>query len=45
MPVWISLGAVMLTGISGWLGGELITRFGISVHEEALKHAPKEGRL
>lgn len=36
LPVWISLVAVMLAGISGWLGGELVSRFGISVHAEAL---------
>lgn len=34
-PVLISLAAVGLVGISGWLGGELISRYGISVHEDA----------
>jgi uncharacterized membrane protein len=37
LPVWISLGAVLLTGISGWLGGELVSRFGIGVHEDATR--------
>jgi uncharacterized membrane protein len=31
IPVGISLLAVMLVGISGWLGGELVSTYGISV--------------
>ena len=37
LPVFVSLLAVGLAGISGWLGGELVSRFGIGVHEDALK--------
>ena len=36
-PVFISLAAVVLAGVSGWLGGELVSRFGISVHERAIQ--------
>ena len=42
LPVGISLAAVMVTGISGWLGGELVSRFGISVHEDALRRGARE---
>jgi uncharacterized membrane protein len=40
LPVVISLVAVILLGISGWLGGELVSRFGISVHEDAAGVSP-----
>jgi len=32
-PVIISFFGVVLTGISGYLGGELVSRYGISVHD------------
>jgi uncharacterized membrane protein len=35
VPVFISFAAVLLMGISGWLGGELVSRFGIGVHHGA----------
>ncbi len=38
VPVVISLFGVVLSGLSGWLGGELIVSHGISVHEDALQH-------
>jgi uncharacterized membrane protein len=34
LPVVISLLAVLLVSISGWLGGELVSRYRISVHEQ-----------
>jgi uncharacterized membrane protein len=34
-PVFISFAAVLLMGVSGWLGGELVSRFGIGVHHNA----------
>jgi uncharacterized membrane protein len=34
LPVIISGTGVVLLGVSGWLGGELVSRFHISVHEE-----------
>jgi uncharacterized membrane protein len=37
-PVLISVASVLLAGISGWLGGELVSSHGISVHEDALSH-------
>jgi uncharacterized membrane protein len=33
-PVFISLVGTLLLGISGYLGGELVSRFGVSVHRE-----------
>jgi uncharacterized membrane protein len=36
LPVVISLVGVVLIGLSGFLGGELISRFGISVHSDAV---------
>jgi uncharacterized membrane protein len=33
LPVVVSFVAVFLVGISGWLGGELVSRYGISVHD------------
>ena len=30
-PVWVSLAGVILVSISGWLGGELVSTYGISV--------------
>ena len=33
LPVVISFAGVMLLSVSGWLGGELVSRFHISVHE------------
>jgi len=38
-PVFISLGGTVLLGLSGWLGGELVSRFGISVRHD---HQPLE---
>jgi uncharacterized membrane protein len=42
IPVWISLAAVMLAGVSGWLGGELISTHGISV--KGVDESPSKGR-
>jgi uncharacterized membrane protein len=36
-PVFVSLAGVVLAGLSGWLGGELIVSHGIGVHEDAVK--------
>ncbi len=38
VPVGISVAAVLLAGVSGWLGGELVSSHGISVHDEALNN-------
>jgi uncharacterized membrane protein len=35
LPVAISIFGVLVTGVSGWLGGELVSRYRISVHETA----------
>jgi uncharacterized membrane protein len=35
LPVILSFVGAMLLGISGWLGGELVSRFGVSVHRES----------
>jgi uncharacterized membrane protein len=40
LPVIISLVGVLLVGISGWLGGELVSRYHISVHERATPSRP-----
>jgi uncharacterized membrane protein len=34
LPVVISFVGVGMVGVSGWLGGELVSRFHISVHEK-----------
>ncbi len=34
-PVILTFVGAFLLGISGWLGGELVSRFGISVHTDA----------
>jgi len=34
LPVVLSFIGVFLVGISGWLGGELVSRYRISVHEK-----------
>jgi uncharacterized membrane protein len=36
----LELGAFVLAGIGGWLGGELVSRLGIGVHEHAHADAP-----
>ena len=33
-PIILSFVGAFLLGISGWLGGELVSRFGVSVHRE-----------
>ncbi len=43
VPVFISLTGVMLAGLSGWLGGELVVTHGIGVHEDALKKERPSG--
>ena len=43
-PVILSLVGVLLVSISGWLGGELVTRYGVSVHDRA-QGAPKSGKV
>jgi uncharacterized membrane protein len=35
LPVVLSLVGAGLLGISGWLGGELVSRFGVSVHDDS----------
>jgi uncharacterized membrane protein len=35
LPVIITLAGDFLLGISGWLGGELVSRFGVSVHGDS----------
>ena len=35
LPVAISAVGIALVGLSGWLGGELVSRFRISVHEDS----------
>jgi uncharacterized membrane protein len=37
LPVFMSVFAVLLLSISGWLGGELVSRHRISVHERGEK--------
>jgi uncharacterized membrane protein len=37
LPVFISLVGVTIIGLSGWLGGELVSRHRISVHEPGEK--------
>jgi uncharacterized membrane protein len=34
VPVFLSFGGALLLGISGYLGGELVSRFGVSVHRD-----------
>jgi len=34
IPVLLSFGGAILLGISGYLGGELVSRFGVSVHRD-----------
>ena len=34
LPVALSLVGAVLLGLSGWLGGELVSRFGVSVDRE-----------
>lgn len=41
LPVFISLAGVFLVGISGYLGGELVSRFGVSVHDR--RQGPPSG--
>jgi uncharacterized membrane protein len=38
-PVFLSFGGAVVLGLSGWLGGELVSRFGVSVHSEAEKNS------
>ncbi len=33
VPVAISVSGVLVMGVSGWMGGELVSRYRISVHE------------
>jgi uncharacterized membrane protein len=35
LPVVLSFVGAGVLGISGWLGGELVSRFGVSVHDDA----------
>lgn len=35
-PVWLSLAAIVLLGISGWLGGEMVYVYGAGVAPEGL---------
>jgi uncharacterized membrane protein len=39
LPVILSLVGAVLLGASGWLGGELVSRFGVSVNREAQQSA------
>jgi uncharacterized membrane protein len=39
LPVFLSFGGAAVLGLSGWLGGELVSRFGVSVHSDAEKEA------
>jgi len=43
VPVFISLSGVILAGLSGWLGGELVVRHGIGVHDDAVKKERASG--
>ncbi len=43
VPVAISVLGVMLAGCSGWLGGELVVRHGIGVHDNAVKKESASG--
>ena len=35
LPVILALAGDIILGVSGWLGGELVSRFGVSVHRES----------
>jgi uncharacterized membrane protein len=40
----LSFAGVVVAGVSGWLGGELVERLGIGVHENASPDAPSSLR-
>jgi uncharacterized membrane protein len=40
LAVVLGLVGVLLSGIAGWLGGELVARLGVGVHEGANPNAP-----
>jgi uncharacterized membrane protein len=37
LPVFLSFSGAAVLGLTGWLGGELVSRFGVSVHSDAEK--------
>jgi uncharacterized membrane protein len=39
LPIILSLVGAVLLGVSGWLGGELVSRFGVSVDRESQRES------
>jgi uncharacterized membrane protein len=35
-PVWLSILAILLLLVSGWLGGKMVYRFGVAVDTESI---------
>jgi uncharacterized membrane protein len=45
LPVILTLVGATLLGLSGWLGGELVSRFGVSVHRENQNDLANQSKL
>jgi uncharacterized membrane protein len=43
-PVWLSVFAIALLVVSGWLGGKMVYRYGVAVDTEAICAEPRAGR-
>jgi uncharacterized membrane protein len=43
-PVWLSVIAIVLLVVSGWLGGKMVYRYGVAVDTESICAEPRAGR-